>query len=220
MNARYKAGLLAVGLTSLAIGLIGFQVAVSALTEPSSQSGDSLLVQSRERLEVCVQGAAGFAVGSNADEHVARAIDLVRQHENWAQSGYEKGGGPSVAEGCQAEPYLLHPGVSFRDGVSVGELVIPRVDQPSKYRLYVFVVSPETLSTIIQGNLDVRRAPQEAVCSEGGLCNTVTTGVYVTAAELADAGRLSTILIEGLELVPPRAKVPDKEHQKKEGLVR
>jgi hypothetical protein len=151
---------------------------------------------------------------------VKNALGDAQKHPNWANSGYSKGGGPRVeADGCSSDPYFLRPGVDFVDGVLVGEMLLPLVETASPYRLFVFAVSEKTRDTIIKGELDVRRAPQEVICADG-TCTTITTGIYVTDSELADKTFLSRTLAEGLELAPPRALTPDKTDTKLEGPVR
>lgn len=203
--------LLLPGLVLIVLGvLIGSVVLSAAGPSPSLKRGDMLEVASRDRLRICVdvvdvpRSRRDYAV-----RRVSEALPRVAAHPRWEKEGYGKGGGPVVAAGCPGEPYLLRPGVEVVNGQVTGDFIIPEVDQPSPFQLFVFVISEELRAKIIKGSRDVRSAAQEAFCGGGLNCATVTTGVYLTAAELENTDFVVEWLEKGLGLEFPVPQTPD-----------
>jgi hypothetical protein len=193
----------------LGVVVVSFSIFAASMAIAMQRSGDvttsdtMLQTSNRERLEICVQPVQLPALNkAEAASAVEDALLRVAQHPKWAGSGYAAEGGPTVDANCSTEPYLLKPGVEVVDGKMNPGSPIPEVSEPSRYKLFVFVLPPELLATVIKGKLDVRYARQEALCSPGQ-CFTVTTGIYLTPAELEETDFLVDWLQKGLSLERP-----------------
>jgi hypothetical protein len=172
------------------------------------RSGDALLTSNREKLRLCVEVIdVAEAKSKDAAEKITKAFTKVVKHPKFADWGYAKGD-VDVDSGCPGEPFLLQPGIEFKNGLPVGEPKPPVVDEASVYRLFVYVVSQKVRDSVIKGDLDVRSFPQEAIC-ENRTCRTVTTAIYLTEEEFEDKEFLTEWLIRGLELEPPKGYTPD-----------
>lgn len=192
----------------VAIGLLTSAVfALSASTQ--ERSGDALLTSNRDQLRLCVEAidVSGTAT-DNAAERIDQRFSEVAAHPRFDEWGYGRGGGVVIDLGCPGEAFLLQPGVTFRNGFPTGDPKPPIVPEASVYRLFVFVISQGVRDSIIQGDMDIRRYPQEAIC-ENRTCRTVTTAIYLTEEEFEDEAFLTEWLIRGLELEPPKGYAPD-----------
>ena len=196
-----------IALVICAFGAAALLAATLALARTESHNprltDDMLVTASRDRLRICVEAVdvPQFDAAS-AIQPITAALDDVSQHPRWSTSGYGRAGGPVVAVGCPGEPYMLRADVEVVDGKPAGLSPVPEVKDASTYRLFVFVVPEEKLESVIRGNWNVRFADQEALC-EGGVCFTVTNGIYVTPEELKDRAFLKEWLEKGLSLERP-----------------
>ena len=97
-------------------------------------------------------------------------------------------------------PTCCSPGVFWENGIPItgaGSVV----QEASVYRLFVFLLPPESLDRVIHGHLSIRRTAEEMLC-QGHQCYEVTTGLYLTPAEAADEPFLIGWLTKGLGLKP------------------
>ncbi|MEX1195013.1 MAG: hypothetical protein WED85_08145 [Dehalococcoidia bacterium] len=205
-----KQGLVLVGGTA-AVALLIFLIltvgGVDLREEGTAQesggfTGDLLIWSGRQELAVCVE-VAGSAkneqqvVASEAVESVSPALLIVSQDEAFTASERLQTAASSVvveAEcpgdaqlDCPAYPY--DPPILCPDGYEI-------VKEPSKYRVFVYVVSDADLEQIL-GGATQRRGGGEHLCS-GDSCSEVTSAVYVSVNELNDTQVLAGILREGL----------------------
>lgn len=89
--------------------------------------------------------------------------------------------------GCPGEPYLLEPGASVKGGKPAGDPVAQRVDVPSRFRVFVYIL-PEP-------EIPADETPLQAgdvIAIEPGIYHPVTGGMR----------------LEGNYLVTPEGAVP------------
>ncbi|MGH2587993.1 MAG: hypothetical protein ACRDJE_23995 [Dehalococcoidia bacterium] len=174
------------------------------------------MTSNRDALRICVVGVgAAASAAAEARDRIQQQLPSVAQRPEWAAARLT-GTRTIVDTNCPADPLLLRPGVEYvdgRPGANGGEQ-LATVQQPSVYRLYVFLVPSPQLTSIIQGKFDVRSAPQEFLCRER-TCAEVTTGVYLTPDEMRNNATLTTWLARGigLERATPLETPPDAPRQ-------
>lgn len=191
-----------VGAAALAVATVTGQIPPRGERDPK-RTESLLLTTNRDQLAICVQGIGVPAAASqDARQQVEARLPQVARHPAWARGGLT-GVRTVVDTNCASEPYLLKPGVTYQDGSAAGSAP-PVVTEPSRYRLFVYVLSPAELGRAIRGQRDVRYAPQEVTC-EAATCTTVTTAIYLTPDEFYNPQRLDEWLVKGLGLEAPVA---------------
>uniref|UniRef100_A0A831X2F6 Uncharacterized protein n=1 Tax=Thermorudis peleae TaxID=1382356 RepID=A0A831X2F6_9BACT len=188
----------------LAIGVLARELVPRMLRAQSVHFTDGLLLTTnRDRLALCVEPVAAPTVDLEvARQRMDAALATLTQHPHWRPAGLAQNA-PVVEIGCPGKPYLLEPGVSVKGGKPTGDPVAQRVDVPSRFRVFVYILPEPELARIF-GDTSIRRAPQEMFC-EGDSCAEVTTGLYLSPREVHDAPFLSDQLAKviGLELAKP-----------------
>lgn len=175
-------------------------------TPASGRVGSALLTANRDHLAICVEGIGAAAHNTaDAQRRVEAAMLRVVQHPNWVRAGLA-GVRWAVDAGCPGEPFLLEPVTLVENGVPIYGLP-QRVDEASRYRLFVCLLATDELARVIHGDAGVRTAPQENLCM-GHQCFQVTTGLYLTRQELDDEDFLVRWLAR-VELTVPIDAPPD-----------
>lgn len=177
-------------------GIVGLATVATARMQvaPAGQqrgvSGGLLLSRTRDRLALCTQPVSGArATAAQARTAVAGALATTPEVARLAP-------GAVVEAGCPTTPYLLRPGARAPVGRPSGDPTMTRVDQPSKYRVFVFVLPQPEIDRLF-GRTSLRRVAEEYLC-EGDSCAEVTTGVYLSDAELQNGQLIRTRLEEAL----------------------
>lgn len=185
--------------------------------EVTADPHNPLLVSSRNRLAICVDGVGSAAAAvPDARQRVQQALsEVMARNPTWTRLLPSAGTGALVIDtDCPGKPYLLQSGVVWEDGVPItgtGQVV----QQPSPYMVHVYLLPPEELKRVIRGQHDVRTAAQELFCpGKGAPCMEVTTGVYPSAAEGGNQTLLRQWLGRGLGLesrtgLPANAPISD-----------
>jgi len=189
-----------IGLVALAITAV---LVITQVQGGSSQHADRtyglLLTGNRDRLAICVQGVNGAPVDAQrSSSAIGGILQALKGRSDWSVTGLDVDP-PAVASGCNSEPFLLQPGVSFSNGVPDGGFA--GVATPSPFRVMVFVLEPEELDKVLGGS-PVRHTVQELTCEEH-MCSEVTTGLYVTAQELEDVPFMTKQLTYAIGLERP-----------------
>ncbi len=134
--------------------------------------GTALLVTTRDELDVCVQ------VGEPLRDRQAEVLDAVgagleraRQHPDWAAAGL--GGVPEPALGCPDSGLPDKP-AARSDG------------EPSRYRLWVYVLDAATADRLLGPAEQVARVPAEYLADGEHGAAEVSTAVLVRVGYLAD----------------------------------
>jgi hypothetical protein len=156
-----------------------------------------LLTDNRETLEVCVDTRA---LESSADGAVSQATAVetavlaAAAHPYWSTKGLTAISSTARMDvGCPSGP-------PPPDGEpqSIFEVRGWRVEAPSRYRLFVFILSDDGL-TQFAGSWGYQRAPQEKLCS-GDVCREVTSALYVSESQLGNAAVLQSMVEDAIGL--------------------
>jgi hypothetical protein len=164
---------------------------------PVRPTNDFLRVSNRDRLEICVQPAAGAVVdASSVRAKVDGGLRDLSASPRWSQQGLGRGV-PFVEVGCSAQPVVLQPGVVVTKAVTSTRHIpeIPHVHRPSRYALILFVLPDEKISDLFFGiPPQYWRETEERWCTGGEVpktrrekvsrCDGVTTGLYLSEAEV------------------------------------
>jgi hypothetical protein len=145
----------------------------------------ALRTANRDRLAVCVDVVDGVASPEHARDSVKDAIDSVYYTPRWDRPEL-RNKRPVVDIGCPSSPLVLRTGViSGKTGTGLmAESASATVDEASYYALFVFVIADTTMSDVFR---DAQHfASQEWFKHSIHLVDTVTTGIYLTPADLAD----------------------------------
>lgn len=162
-------------------------------------SGNMLLASNRSDLALCTDVVIGTA-GDIPPQQVAEQVEgvlmnQVRHHPRWHMLGYDQF--PIRVEvDCPSEAYLLQPGAQHP--IVSGDLPetrVPITDEPSPFRVHLYVVSQEQIQRIFFGT-NHRVAPQEMLCEERE-CFEVTSALYLSPEEVFNQQDLR----DGLERV-------------------
>jgi hypothetical protein len=147
---------------------------------------DFLLVNNRKNnLIICVENYVKEDQSINNEiirNNVANLIekDLKNKHHRWEKQGLDKFN-ISVIQGCSFDPLLLQS--DKKHVFFAGDLNSMRVvDNASEERFGLFIVSEEVVNKHFSGT-ESRLAPEQFVC-ENGECLEVTSGIYLSKAEL------------------------------------
>jgi hypothetical protein len=206
---RLNSRLLFVG-SIVVVGILLIAGVALALTRDSGQAAKFGTSSDRADLRICVDTVdlGSFDI-SAARGPLTEALAIVKTDPRWEERKFPMS--PTVEVGCPGEPYLLQPGVSVIDGVTDPSvpIVVPRVEEPSVFRLFVFVLPADVLSAVIKGEHDVRTTMQEALCQGSGGCAAVTNGLYLSESELGNRDFLVEWLTKGLSLERPVPQTPD-----------
>jgi hypothetical protein len=115
-----------------------------------NEAADGLLATNRDRLRICVDDVDAGVSESEAKARVEIAMIEVRENASrWEKFGFGAHD-PRVDAGCPSPPLLLQPGVeAFDRGPGRGLETSQRrvVDEPSQYRVFLFVVPGEVLDS-------------------------------------------------------------------------
>lgn len=194
-----KAVILALILVSV-VGLALFQIRRGS-SQHADRTNSLLIAGNRDRLAICVDAIDGALVDpTGARSATEDALTRLRAHRNWKPAGLDLNQ-PAVDMGCNAQPFLLQPGVDFNGGKVTTVSGFPRVATPSKYLVMIFVLPPEEIAREF-GSSPTRRVVQEVSCDEGG-CGEVTIGLYLASDELGEPRFLMTALIDAIGLEAP-----------------
>lgn len=154
----------------------------------------ALLTNNRPGLKICVQsllpGVEATAVQRQA---TARMAD-VSKHPDFSRSGLARQP-VTIDTGCPSGPTIASPGYARGDKIGAPAIV----KEPSPYRLYVFVTSAEQVAQAFAWQPHL--TPQEMIC-DGGRCVEVTTALYLTPQQIADASVFARSLTQGVGLWP------------------
>lgn len=168
-----------------------------------------LLVSTREDFQVCAEVAGPLQRDQAAlVGRLETALRTVREHRDWTAAGL--GARPaSVTLGCPSGsiPVALD---SLEAPVDEhGERVEP-VDDPSPYRVWVYVLDDVTADRLLGRSVNTALAPAERVATGKHGVAEVSTAVYVRASHLDDPGFARTTLTAaaGLATDAPEPAVP------------
>lgn len=179
------------------VGLAVFLVSTNGGSKQTQKRDAGLLLTgNRTNLQVCIENLDQSATDRDEME-VAEALAKLSRHPYWRAAGLDKGD-PVAVRGCDASPFLLSPGVKFQNGGFVNFGGFPEVQDPSPYRVMLFVLPDSQIDSLF-GDSPIRFVGQEALCDKGQ-CETVTTGLYLKQSELnpVDLERALTLAV-GLE---------------------
>ncbi len=167
-------------------------------SQPSSEpSPGALLTSSRDRLAICIQSAADAQFNmAEAQLRVQAALAELSTHPKWSTLGLA-GLPPAVDAGCPTAPYLLQPGVAVKGGKPTGDPATQQVVDPSKYRVFLFVLPPPEIERIFAGPTSLRMVPEQFRC-QGHTCFEVTTGLYLSPAEVQNHAFLKIWLAKSI----------------------
>ncbi len=196
----------------------GAFLAVATLTNPGAAqqttdekfSNDDLIIQSRDRLAVCVQPTS--TVGLSAAEvrdSVEAILASAAQDPGWAPRGFAKGP-VAVDVGCPTSPVLLVPGVQV-SGTTRMTPVNRQTARPSKYRLHVYILPSSNISALFGSDRYPlgRVEAEQFICIPDARCDAVTDGLYVSEGETKDNTYLRSAVEGALGLsVPPPPPTP------------
>jgi hypothetical protein len=120
-----------------------------------------------------------------------------------------------VDSGCPGEPAVLKPGVVFQGPKPLEGFESAYqdsiVDQPSPYRLFVFIVPREELAAHVTGWENFRTFLQGATCQVSPNetnCARVTTGLYLLPEEISNVPFVRAWLEKALGLEPLLPQTP------------
>lgn len=196
-------------LVALTLGLITAVVWTFGVFRPASSQApigfayDSLLnTTNRPNLKVCVDSKAPEVTSGALKAKVDGLLGYVKAHPHFGPSGLAGTAIPQVDVGCPTPPRITEPGFDPKTGDSDTSGI--RVDTPSAYRLYVFVVPGEQFAPLSGGAR--RWVPQEGYCIDQQ-CSSVSEAVYLTPADVSNAAHVTLQLADaaGLrkDLMPP-----------------
>jgi hypothetical protein len=127
--------------------------------EPEPLRPGALVSPNRDRLRICVQVVRVAVDQGRAREAVEAALRETAKHPSWRSGGLDVAP-PVVDSGCPQEPVVLKPGVVFQGPKSLEGFDIAYwgsvVEEPSHYRLFVFIVPREELAAHVIGWEDFR----------------------------------------------------------------
>lgn len=181
---------------------------------------DGLLISSRDRLAVCVQGIQNVSIdGPEAEGRLAAALAELANDPIWSAAGFARAA-PEAAVGCPEPPVLLRDGVvaqpNFRQ--VPGSIL---AESPSKFLVFLFVAPPAFIeSMFIDGPASSPTSPsppyfrlehEQLHCFGGsrtGPCVVVTSGLYLTPDEFRDHDTLVVAMGNAIGLPCPPCRVP------------
>jgi hypothetical protein len=184
--------------------------------EPEPLRPGALVSPNRDRLRICVQVVRVAVDQGRAREAVEAALRETAKHPSWRSGGLDVAP-PVVDSGCPQEPVVLKPGVVFQGPKSLEGFDIAYwgsvVEEPSPYRLFVFIVPREELAAHVIGWEDFRTFIQEGLCETTPYeknCAQVTTGLYLLPEEVGNAAFVRAWLEKALGLEPlvPQTPMP------------
>jgi|FLYL01.1.fsa_nt_gi hypothetical protein len=159
-----------------------------------------LITANRDRLRLCVQAVPRDpAAEGRAVSLIQSALaELKARHPLWRSAGLKEAQ-PVVEPGCPSDPALLHPGAE----PIVGDPYTSRVTEPSKYRVFVFILPQAEIDRLF-ARWPLRQAIQESIC-QGHVCSEVTSGLYLSTEEIENRQFLYDALAKtiGLEVWVP-----------------
>jgi hypothetical protein len=189
-------------LALLAAGVVLISAfAFVAATRLGSQGGQAvrvegtLLTANRDRLRLCVQAAPRDpATEGRAVSLIQSALaELKGRHPRWLAAGLKEEQ-PVVEPGCPSDPALLRPGAE----PIVGDPYTSRVTEPSKYRVFVFILPQAEIDRLF-ARWPLRQVVQEFICL-GHVCPEVTSGLYLSMEEIENRQFLSDALAKSIGL--------------------
>ncbi|MCC7370414.1 MAG: hypothetical protein IT306_18460 [Chloroflexi bacterium] len=191
-----------------AVDLARIAVVVTPSPEPISaaplaQFGGPYRVASRTQFGICISDRTGtLSADQKQDQLLAALAEVEAAYPEWAARRLTPAPLLLGLE-CPLDSPILRPGID-RSNIGVAGESGPS-DRISPFRLFVFIVSPETIQSLfVWPSITTHVAGQEAMCEPGRhVCETVSKGLYVTPEEYADKDRLSRGLIRALGLEPP-----------------
>lgn len=173
---------------------------------------DGLKVTSRDHLALCIQGISGATVDPVSATSKARdAARRVQSHPSWSLLRI-RDDPISVAYGCPSPPVLQPSGALI--GRTQRLITTKYVSDASEYRLFIFVMpAVEVQRSFGSDSLYSRVATEETICvsaetTSGQRCDGVTSGVYLTEAELDDPEAFNYAILRGLNLAEPPVDLP------------
>ncbi|OGO48290.1 MAG: hypothetical protein A2W34_06685 [Chloroflexi bacterium RBG_16_64_32] len=157
-----------------------------------------LLTSNRDRLAICVQAVGvDSSLQKKAKSEIEEALTEVARHPRWEASGLGVAS-PVVDIGCPSPPSVYRAGVRLDRAGGKGLLVSPLVlvDEPSEYRAFVFILPPSEFDRLFAG-------AEPYVSEELFAMGEVTTGLYLSSAELNDQPSLTEKLKRPIGLWEP-----------------
>lgn len=178
-------------LTAIALGLVAvivwtlgiYNVGFSA-TQTEMDFGTLLLTTNRASLKLCVDSKVPGISNETLKTNIELYLEYVKQHPDFVPSGLAGNASPQVDAGCPGPARITDPGFRYRSGSS--DLRGIGVDEPSPYRVYVYVVPQEQITPL--ADKPFRGVPQEMYCQQPADCAEVARAVYLTPADVSNAG--------------------------------
>lgn len=167
-------------------------------------TGNGLIVEGRDRLEICVDYSQGTAAvlstpASNelAKSRVESALADVQSHPFWGPSGL--GDDPLVVVGCPAPAVALLPDAHLiaQGGKGYFSGAVPVVDQPSLFREFIFVLDDATYIQLFTHEPPIM---EQEFITQGDQGIPVTYALYLSTSQLEDHAYLVEWLKKALGL--------------------
>jgi hypothetical protein len=203
---------------------VAFLAAVAGLVAPSivllrdsdqATQGRFRTIDAREavvnhqqrRLRLCVQavdiGETGHALPGDpglerqAKSRIRRDLKEAAKHPYWERFGYPELGSPEVDIGCPFMPLAFEAGQRIDRLGTKGILLLPgrRVERPSYYGVFVFVVPRDEFDEVFAG---VPPATSEQSIASGDEISGVTLGLYLTREQLEDRGYMADMMVRAV----------------------
>jgi hypothetical protein len=130
-------------------------------------------------------------------------MSLIENHPDFIPSGLAEGA-VTIDVDCPGDPTVSDP--RFFTGSRRGAPVT--VDQPSDYRLFVYVASPDIIAEKF-GSRWYRTTQHERYCDDLGSCGAVTYALYLSPSDLADREFVTYQLTHALGLWPEGEPLPE-----------
>lgn len=162
-------------------------------------SGNPLLATNRQALEVCVDFLNIDLTSADAEravDNIRQAVEAAAAHPGWSRSSELK----DIAETARVDagcPSGVPPTDELLPGRPIDDLLGYRVDVPSQYLLFVFVMPDDEAAEFV-GNDGPPYTAHEYTC-KGDFCVGVTSGVYLGIAQAASPD-LESILAAAIGL--------------------
>jgi hypothetical protein len=195
------------------VGALGIALAIAALTNIQYAAGGGrprpdmergVLLSNRPNLQICVATSAQ-APSVSAVGLVRAAVHVAERHPNFTAARYNERAWAVIA-GCPGVPALLASGQ--RQAKAGGTFAVPPpTDNPSPFRLFVYVVTLDEIERMF-GSSGMRLAAQEVFCDAPRDCAEVSSALYIDETVLRNPLALGAFMTQALGLMPTEHREP------------
>jgi hypothetical protein len=151
-------------------------------------SGNALYAKNRNELVVCIENYSSDKTISDdtLNQELTNQIKILKKEPEWKEfSGFNV----KLTVGCSFKPYLLQAGATHPIYSGKMDSLPPKVDVPSIELTAVFVVDQSVIDTQFK-DAPTRWSPEQYLCN-GGACDEITKGIYITPDELNGKGTIN-----------------------------